>query len=127
MGVNLKKKYPSQVFFKKSLGRSSWVTQLVKHLTLNLGSGHDLPVLEFKPCMGLHAVTEEEPGWDSLSPSFSSSWMCPLSLSLSLLPSKINKLKKNKSLGKPKDNWVEKKKSSAAEVICSDTYSYSKQ
>ena len=35
--------------------RGAWVAQLVKWLTLDLSSGLDLRV-EFKPCVGLHAV-----------------------------------------------------------------------
>ena len=58
------------------------MTQSVKHLTLGFGSGHDLEVHAFKPC-----ITENvEPAWDSLFPSLSAP--PPLALSLSL---KINK------------------------------------
>ena len=60
------------------------VAQLVKHPTLDFGSGHDLTVHEFEPhvkfCTG-----SAEPAWDSLSPFF-------LSLSLLALSLKINKL-----------------------------------
>ena len=51
------------------------MTQLVKHLTPNFGSGHDLRVVRLSPTLG--SVLGMEPAWDSLSPSF-------LSLSLSL-------------------------------------------
>ena len=54
------------------------MAQSVKRQTLDFGSGHDLTVREFEPCMGLCADSVE-PAWDSLS---------PFSLSLSL---KINK------------------------------------
>ena len=54
------------------------MAQLVKHPTLDFGSGHDLMVGELEPHIRLCADSEE-PAWDSLSP--------PLSL-------KINKLKK---------------------------------
>ena len=32
-----------------SVSGGAWVAQLVKHLTLDFGSGHDLAVHEFKP------------------------------------------------------------------------------
>ena len=56
------------------LRRKTIVAQLVKHPTPGFSSGHDLPVHEFKPCVG-----GVEPVWDFLflSPSLS------LSLSLS--------------------------------------------
>ena len=55
------------------------MAQLVKHLTLSFGSGHDLRVHEIKPCVGLCADSED-PAWDSLSRS-----LCAfLALSLSL-------------------------------------------
>ena len=40
----------SQMHFqlKRNL-RGTWVAQLVKHLTLDFGSGHDLTVREFEP------------------------------------------------------------------------------
>ena len=59
------------------------MAQLVKRLTLDFSSGHDLVVCEFKPCIGLH-TDRAEPAWDSLSPSLSAP---PLALSVS----KINK------------------------------------
>ena len=43
-----------------------WVNQLVKHLTLDFGSGHDQMVGEFQPGIGLCADSAE-PAWDSLS------------------------------------------------------------
>ena len=54
-------------------GNLSWgagVAQSVKRLTLDFGSGHDLTVHEFEPCIGL-CSDSEEPAWDSLSPSLS--------------------------------------------------------
>ena len=61
---------------------------MVKHLTLDFGSGHDLTVRGFEPRIGLHADIEDPP-WDSLSLS--------LSLSSLFLSVKINKnLKKKK-------------------------------
>ena len=47
-----------------------WVAQLVKHLTLDFGSGHGLMVHEFKPCMGLLSDSGESVR-DSLSPLLS--------------------------------------------------------
>ena len=68
------------------------MAQLVKRLTLDFGSGHDLKVLEFEPHIGL-CTDRAEPAWDSLSLPLS----LPLLLTLELLLSlslKINKLKK---------------------------------
>ena len=62
------------------------MAQLVKCLTLDVDSGRDLMVCEFKPRVGLRADSAES-AWDSLSPSLSA----PPPLVLSL---KINKLKK---------------------------------
>ena len=58
--------------------RGTWGAQSVRRLTLDLGSGHNLTVHEFKPRVRL-GTDCTEPTWDSL----------PLSLSLS--PSKIHK------------------------------------
>ena len=52
-------------------------TQLVKHPAFEFGLGHNLTVGEFKPHIGLSAVSAE-PNLDSLSPSMSA-----FSLSLS--------------------------------------------
>ena len=73
-----------------------WVAQSVKHLTLDVGSGRDLMVHEFKPHMGLCADGRES-AWDYVSPSLSAppplvrmpAHAYALSLSLSV---KINKL-----------------------------------
>ena len=54
----------------------AWVSQSVKHLTLDFGSGHDLMVREFEPRIGL-CTDSMEPAWDSLS--------LPLSLPLPML------------------------------------------
>ena len=43
----------------------TWVAQSVKCLTLDFRFGHDLMVLEIKPCVGLCADSTE-PAWDSL-------------------------------------------------------------
>ena len=56
--------------------------QLVKHPTLDFGSGRDLVAREFEPCIGLFPVSTE-PALNPLSPSLSA----PPSLSLL----KINK------------------------------------
>ena len=46
----------------------AWVAQLVNHLTLNFGSGHDHMVHEMEAgvLLGTHGM---EPAWGSLSPS----------------------------------------------------------
>ena len=41
---------------------------MVEHPTLDFGSGHDLKVCGFEPCIGLCA-DGMEPAWDPLSPS----------------------------------------------------------
>ena len=50
--------------------RGTWVAQLIKHWSLDFGSGHDLTVCEVKLSIGL-CTDSMEPTWDSLSPSFS--------------------------------------------------------
>ena len=49
------------------------MAHLVKHPTLDVGSGHDLMVCELEPRVGLCADTAE-PVWDSLFLSLS---LCP--------------------------------------------------
>ena len=58
--------------FKNHCPRGAWVTQLVKHPTLDFSSGHDLTSHEFEPRIRLHADSAE-PASDSLSLSLSSS------------------------------------------------------
>ena len=61
------------------------MAQSVKCPTLDFGSGHNLMVCEFEPCIRLHTYSSEA-AWILSSPS-------PFSLSLSLsLFLKINKL-----------------------------------
>ena len=62
------------------------MAQLVERLTLDLGPGQDLTVLEFQPRFGVWADSEES-AWGSLSPSVSAPSLRGLTLS------KINKLK----------------------------------
>ena len=58
-------------------------------LVLGFGSGHDLTVREFKPCMGFFADGVQS-AWDSLSPSLSTPPLLMHTLSQSLTL-KINK------------------------------------
>ena len=44
--------------------RGTWMAQLVEHLTLDFGIGHDLMVCEFEPQVGLHADSTGS-AWDS--------------------------------------------------------------
>ena len=69
------------------------MAQSVKCLTLGFGSGRDLTVREFAPCLGLRTDIAE-PAWDSVSPSLSTPPMFVHAhwLSLSLPPSFKNKL-----------------------------------
>ena len=46
-------------FRKISTLWGAWVDQLVKHLALDFGLGHDLTVREFEPCSGLCADSSE--------------------------------------------------------------------
>ena len=55
--------------------------QLVKHLTLDLGSGHELTVRELAPRVGLCADSAE-PAWDSLLPLLSAPPPLPFSLKI---------------------------------------------
>ena len=65
--------------FENKVMRGTSVAQSVKRPTLSFGSGHDLAVREFKPCIRLHG--DVEPAWDSVSLSLSGP--PPLALSLS--------------------------------------------
>ena len=60
-----KKKTPGSCW-----GEGTWMAQLVKFLTLGLGSGHGLTVCEIEPCIGLCADSLQ-PARDSLSLPFS--------------------------------------------------------
>ena len=73
------------------------MAQLIKRLTLNFSSGHDLTIREFEPHKGLSAVSWE-PALDPLSSSLSAPPPLTLALSLSL-SQKIN-LKNNKTIKK---------------------------
>ena len=59
--------------------RGPWVAQLVKRLTFDFDSGHDLKVLELSPASGF--VLNEESAGDSL---FAHPQLCTCSLFLSL-------------------------------------------
>ena len=69
--------------YKMIFWRGAWVAPLVKHLTLDFLSGHDLTVWEFEAhtwlCRG-----STEPAWDSVSHSLPLPYLRSLSLSLSL-------------------------------------------
>ena len=56
--------------FSWNSSKLDFIKILVKHLTLDLSSGHDLLVHRIEPHFGLCADSEE-PAWDSLSPSLS--------------------------------------------------------
>ena len=64
-------------------GWGTWVTHLVKCLTPDFGSSHDITVREIEPCGGFCAHSAE-PTWDFLSSSFSPPPVHSLVLSLSL-------------------------------------------
>ena len=46
--------------------RGTWVAQSVEHLTLDLGSGHDLTICKVEPYVRL-CTDSMEPAWDSVS------------------------------------------------------------
>ena len=79
------------------------MAQLVKHPTLNFGSGHDLMVHEFEPCVGL-CDGNAEPAWDSLSPSLSAPPL--LSFSLSLSQNQQTLFKKENRIGRKLPNAI---------------------
>ena len=56
------------------ISRGTWVAQSVEHLTFDFGSGHDLVVHEFEPCVGLRPDSAE-PAWDSPPPSLAQKYM----------------------------------------------------
>ena len=53
------KKEVIQVWFKQLDYRGAWVAQSVEGLALEIGSGHDLTVYEFRPRVGLHTGSSE--------------------------------------------------------------------
>ena len=59
------------------------VAQLVEHLTLDFGSGHDFMIMRSSPVLG--SALGMESVWDSLLPSLSALFSLFLFLSLSLL------------------------------------------
>ena len=59
------------------------MTQLVKRPILDLGSGQDLTVHVFEPCIRL-CVDDVEAAWDSASPVLCPSPTCVHAVSLSL-------------------------------------------
>ena len=67
--------------------------------TIDLGSGHDLEVHEFKPHVGLCA-DGAEPVWDSLSPSLSAPHLLTHTCTLSLTQKKQIALKNKNTTGK---------------------------
>ena len=69
---------------------------MVKRPSLDFGSGHDLTVHEFEPCVRLCA-DRVETAWDSVSLALCSSPAFSLSLSLSLKINK-NRLKKKRNV-----------------------------
>ena len=73
----------TQCYLKEYWG--TWVTQLVKHPTLDFDSGHDLTVREMEFHVRLCADSPE-PAWDSLSLFLSAPplLVCLFSLFLSL-------------------------------------------
>ena len=80
----------SQLLSLKINLRGTWVAESIKHLTLHFGTGHDLMVCGFEPCIGLCADSVE-PAWDSLSPTLSA----PPLLSLSKINKHFSKIKTN--------------------------------
>ena len=63
------------------------MAQLVKFPTLDFGSGHDLMVHGFKPCVALCAESAE-PAWNLLSFSLSAPSLLMLSIKINKYTSK---------------------------------------
>ena len=57
-------------FIQITSSGGSWVVQSAEHPTLDLGSGYELPVRGFEPCVGL-CSDSTEPAWHPLTPSLS--------------------------------------------------------
>ena len=68
--------------------RGAWEAQSVERPTLDFGSGRDLMIGEFEPCIGL-PVDSSETVWDFLSPSLCPSPAYALSLCLEINVKKI--------------------------------------
>ena len=102
-----------QIFFLNKIFRGAWVAQSVKCPTLDLGSGHDLTVREFKPHIRL-CTDSVEPAWDSISPSLCPSFTVHTrshARSLSQIKRKRKKEKKGREGGRErekekKETWV---------------------
>jgi len=73
----------TQQYIKQIIHHGAWVAQLVKHLILGFGSGHDLRVMRSSPMLG-SALTMES-ALDSFPLPFPLPPLCssPCSLSLS--------------------------------------------
>ena len=59
----------------------AWMAQLVEHLTLDFGSGHDLTICEIESCIGLSLTAWSLLGILSLISLCPSPNLCTLSLS----------------------------------------------
>ena len=57
---------PYRLLKRGSAGAPEWLGRLGIYLPLGLGSGHDLMVGDFEPCMGFCA-NSVQPAWDSVS------------------------------------------------------------
>ena len=79
----------SQSKIKRSYIWGAWVAQLVKHPTLDFGSGHDLTVFGFKPHVRL-CTGSREPAWNSLSP------LCPSPYHVHMLTPSLSQIKLSK-------------------------------
>ena len=85
---------PWQILVWKRVKRGTWVTQSLKPLTHGFSSGQDLAVHQYESNVGLCAESSEPGACLRFCVSKSLSSLPPvlsLSLSLSLLPSKLNK------------------------------------
>ena len=77
-----KNSFSSNCYLQRYHSWGPWVAQLVKHPTLDFGSGHHPTVCEFETHVGLHADSTE-PAWDSLSLPLSLPLLCSHTLYLS--------------------------------------------
>ena len=74
--------YLNGITYENETSKGAWMAQTVKCPALDLSSGHDRTICEFKPHVRL-CTDGVEPAWDSASPSLCPSPACALSLSLS--------------------------------------------
>ena len=97
--------------------RGSWVARLVKHLTLDFGSGHDVTLVGLGPTSG--SVLSVKPASDPLSPSLSAPPLLTCVMTVHSASVKISKLSNNTLKEKKKEfaRWQDRVKAFPREKI----------